>query len=357
MARGGLVTVEAKDLTQPVFQGRWRALRSFAERHGFLIGLVFVTAATLADGTETTVRWGRWLKAHHGPDVVIAAIFFFSGLALKREALVRGLLDFKAFAGALLLIFGVSPSWALLLSRWPMETGLAVGLFLVASMPSTLSSGVVMTENAGGNPATALLVTIVANGAAVFATPFLLESLSAGAGGSAALAVNKEALMATLAVLVLVPLILGMALRRPVCAVFHSVKGPSPGTINTILVILVVWIAVCGSRATILQGLARMPAILILGVVFHGGVLLAAFFTAAALGLAPGRREALIFVGGQKTLPLSVLLQTAIFPQYGEALVFCVCHHVLHLIMDGCVLSFFKSPRRADPVGKGKGGR
>lgn len=327
------------------------------ERHGFVVGLVIVTAATLADGTETTVRWGLWLKAHHGPDMVIAAIFFISALTLKRETLVRGLLDFKAFAGALVLIFGIAPSWAFVLSRWPMETGLAIGLFLVASMPSTLSSGVVMTETAGGNAATALLITVFANGAGVFATPLLLEGLTAGAGRSSALVLDKGALMGTLAVLVLVPLSAGMVLRRPVSALFQTVKGPSPGAINTILVILVVWIAVCGSRATIIQGLARMPAVLVLCVVFHGGVLFAAFITVRALGLAAGRREAVIFVGGQKTLPLSVLIQTAIFPQYGQALVFCVCHHVLHLIMDGCVLSFLKQSRRADPNGKGKGGR
>ena len=40
-------------------------------------------------------------------------------------------------------------------------------------------------------------------------------------------------------------------------------------------------------------------------------------------------------MGGQKTLPLSVILQVQLFPQYGLALTFCVLFHIIHLIMDG----------------------
>ncbi len=299
-----------------------------------------------------TVHWGLWLKAHHGPDFVIAAIFFFSGVALEKETLLHGLLDFKAFVSALALIFVIAPLWAHTLVQWPMDPGLAVGLFLVASMPTTLSSGVVMTQSAGGNAATALLITIVANAAAVLATPHLLKALAAGAGTFSAVALDKSALMGTLAVLVLIPLGLGTALRRPLSAVFQNPKCPSPGALNTILVIFVVWIALCGSRTTIVHGLDRMPQVLALCIIFHGGLLLAAFAFTRMFHLPPGRREAVIFMGGQKTLPLSVLLQTALFPQYGQALVLCLCHHVLHLLMDGFVLSFLKSPRRSNVSGK-----
>lgn len=343
---------EVKKVGPPVSLMRSRSLRGFLERYGFVLGLTIVTAAPLVDGAETTVQWGRWVKAHHGPDAVIAAIFFLSGVAMERETLFRGLLDFKAFAAALVLIFGAAPLWALGLSQWPMESGLVVGLFLVASMPTTLSSGVVMTETAGGNPATALLITIAANAAAVFATPLLLEGLTGRAAESSAVVLERVSLMGTLALLVLMPLTLGMALRRPVSKALQTAKGPKPGTINTVLVVLIVWVAVCGSRTTIVRGLGRMPGILVLGMLFHGGLLLTAFLWTRMLGLTPGRREAVILMGAQKTLPLSVLIQTAFFPQYGHALVFCVCHHILHLVMDGFVVSVLKKPRGADRRGK-----
>jgi sodium/bile acid cotransporter 7 len=55
-----------------------------------------------------------------------------------------------------------------------------------------------------------------------------------------------------------------------------------------------------------------------------------------------GRRESLIFMGAQKTLPLSIILQVALFPQYGQALVFCVVHHIVHLMMDGYLVAKLK---------------
>jgi sodium/bile acid cotransporter 7 len=61
------------------------------------------------------------------------------------------------------------------------------------------------------------------------------------------------------------------------------------------------------------------------------------------LKLGKGRRESVIFMGGQKTLPLSVILQMSLFPQYGIALVVCVMHHMVHLLMDGYLVGKLKS--------------
>ncbi|MGQ9668710.1 MAG: bile acid:sodium symporter [Desulfosoma sp.] len=322
---------------------RRKALSALLHRHGFMIGLIGVTALTVVDDAEISVRWGLWLKAHHGPDAIIAAIFFVSGLTLKKETLWQGLMDLKAIGGALFLIFILAPLWALALAQWPMGPGLVAGLFLVASMPTTLSSGVVMTGSAGGNTATALLITIVSNVASVVVTPLLLEFLLGQTMESTTVVLDTRALMVTLTFLVLTPLALGMSLRRPFLSLMEGTRCPHPGTLNTFLVIMIVWLGVCGSRHTILRGLNLMPLVLALAVVLHGGLLAGGFLMARSLGLSVGRREAVIFMGGQKTLPLSVLIQTAIFPQYGEALVFCVGHHLVHLIMDGGVLSLLKT--------------
>ena len=59
-------------------------------------------------------------------------------------------------------------------------------------------------------------------------------------------------------------------------------------------------------------------------------------------GIGPGRRESVIFMGGQKTLPLSVILQVTLFPTFGLALVVCVLHHIIHLIMDAYLVERLK---------------
>jgi sodium/bile acid cotransporter 7 len=51
-------------------------------------------------------------------------------------------------------------------------------------------------------------------------------------------------------------------------------------------------------------------------------------------------------MGGQKTLPLSIILQVSLFSQYGIALVVCVLHHIVHLAMDGYLVERLKSHDR-----------
>jgi sodium/bile acid cotransporter 7 len=48
-------------------------------------------------------------------------------------------------------------------------------------------------------------------------------------------------------------------------------------------------------------------------------------------------------MGAQKTLPLSIILQVSLFPQYTVALLVCVLHHIVHLIMDGYIVERMKT--------------
>jgi sodium/bile acid cotransporter 7 len=70
-------------------------------------------------------------------------------------------------------------------------------------------------------------------------------------------------------------------------------------------------------------------------VTFHGMLLAAAGVLTHLFRISKGKRESIIFMGGQKTLPLSIILQVSLFPQYGLALVVCVMHHLTQLLMDG----------------------
>ena len=75
---------------------------------------------------------------------------------------------------------------------------------------------------------------------------------------------------------------------------------------------------------------------------FHGILLIAGYGLTRLLKMEKGRRESVIFMGGQKTLPLSIILQVSLFPQYGLALVVCVLHHMIHLLMDGYLVGKLK---------------
>ena len=191
------------------------------KKYWFIAGLLLVFAITVSDTTETVFGAGRWFKIHGGPDAVIVLIFFFSGLILDFRQIRSGLKDLEGTLIVGVIIFLVAPVIAACFGMVPLDTGIKIGLFLVAVMPTTLSSG------------------------------------------------------------------------------------------------------------------DKIGIVFLLVVTFHGILLVAAGVFTRFFKIGIGRRESVIFMGGQKTLPLSVILQVSLFPQYGLALVVCVLHHMVHLLMDG----------------------
>lgn len=312
------------------------------KKYWFLIGLFLVFAVTVADTTETVSGIGRWFKVHHGPDAVVFLIFLFSGLILNARQIKSGVMEYKGIAAALLIIFLVAPMTGALFGLLPVNTGVKIGIFLVAVMPTTLSSGVVMTGAAGGNMAQALVITIMANGLAVFTIPVILSLLLNLVGGSTVVVIDKPAIMIKLGSCVLLPLCVGLAIK----VAAKSLPGRFVSRfqmLNQFLVLAIVWMAMSQAKNSIVSGGASLGIILLLVFGYHGILLAAAGIFTRFLKLGKGRRESIIFMGAQKTLPLSIILQVSLFPQYGLALVVCVLHHLIHLLMDGYLVGSLKA--------------
>jgi len=311
------------------------------KKYWFLIGLFLVFVVTVADVSETVSSIGKWLKMHRGPDAVIVLIFFFSGLILNARQIKSGIMDAKGIITALIIIFLVAPVTAALFVAIPLDTGVLIGIFLVAVMPTTLSSGVVMTGAAGGNMAQALVITLLANGLAVFTIPVMLSLLLRLVGGSAVVYIDKLGIIIKLGCYVLLPLCVGLAIklvaRSFVDRVVHRLQ-----TLNQLLVLAIVWMAMSQAKGAIVNGGTSVGIIFLLVFGFHGMLLAAAGLFTGCLKLGKGRRESVIFMGVQKTLPLSIILQVSLFPQYGIALVVCVLHHLIHLLMDGYLVERLK---------------
>jgi sodium/bile acid cotransporter 7 len=278
---------------------------------------------------------------HRGPDAVIVLIFFFSGLILNVRQIRTGVMDIKVIIAALIIIFLVAPAVGLLFGAIPIDTGIVIGIFLVAVMPTTLSSGVVMTGAAGGNMAQALAITIIANGLAVFTIPLMLALLSNLVDGSTIIVIDRLAIMIKLGFYVLLPLCLGLAIKI-FAESFTNRFVHRLQILNQFLVLAIVWMAMSQARDAIVGGGASVGIILVLVFSFHAILLVSAAIFIGCLKLGKGRRESVIFMGGQKTLPLSIILQVSLFPQYGLALVVCALHHVVHLLMDGYLVGRIK---------------
>jgi solute carrier family 10 (sodium/bile acid cotransporter), member 7 len=312
-------------------------LRQWISKYWFICGLVLLAVITVADRHEWTVAIGRWLKSHSGPNLVIFFIFIFSGIILDTRLLRKGFRDARATLAALIVIFLISPVLAWVYHFFPINIQILTGLFLVAVMPSTLSSGVVMTQGASGNMAHALFVTILANTMAVFTIPVALSMLLTTFTDSRMIEIDAKGIMLKIAFLVILPLAFGMIIQligRSRILQFQS----KVQIINQLLVLMIVWMGMCQSRETIVSGGSAIFPIAFISFSYHLLLVLSAMGISKIMKIGPGRRESVIFMGGQKTLPLSVILQSTLFPEYGLALVVCVGHHIIHLVMDAyCV--------------------
>jgi len=324
-------------------QRRTLTLLRLIKQNWFLVALVGICVVTLIDVTGTIAGMGKWFKSHNGADATICTIFFCSGLILKREEIRAGLRDIRGAVIALVIIFGFAPLAAFIIGSLPLDPAVRIGLFLVSVMPTTMSSGVVMTGAAGGNIAHALLITVVANSLSIVTIPF---SLSLLVQTVEAVPIDKGQLMVQMALLVLLPLMLGLFLRPKKKGAFLTSLQRGIPMLNQCLILAIVWMGVSDARSTVLGGGAQVFVILALAFFFHAILLAAGFLCIRLFHIPRGRMESILFMGGQKTLPLSVLFQVKLFPQYGLALVFCVMHHIIHLMMDGYLVGRLKRVKK-----------
>jgi solute carrier family 10 (sodium/bile acid cotransporter), member 7 len=319
------------------FRSSVKALE-YVKKRWFLFSLAAVCLITLFDGSGRVAALGRWCKAQGGADAVIFLIFLASGLILNNEQIRKGLGDLKGTALALLVIFVMAPVVAYAISALPMDRGIRIGLFLVAVTPTTMTSGVVMTGAAGGNMAHALLITVLANGMSMLTIPLSLSVLLGVGGEGGAVSIEKGRMMVQIGFLVLAPLLTGMLLRPRRPGLAGGLRKGVP-IFTQSMILAIVWMGLSGAKDAVLGGGAGTLQVFAFAFLFHALLLVVAFALVMLFRVGPGRRESVIFMGGQKTLPLAVLLQTTLFPEHGLALAFCVIHHFVHLMMDGYLVN------------------
>ncbi len=300
----------------------------------FLLGLVLVFIAIIIDKSNTLARIGIILKNNHTSEIIIFLIFIVSGLLIEKDQIKAGIKDIKSTLLSLIVILIVAPTAALLAIFIPLETGVVIGLFLVAVMPTTLSSGVVMTGTAGGNMAHALFITIISNFIGIFSIPFILSWLLLFLNETKGLTIDQGAIIIKLIIIVLVPLIIGIYSKPFVYKIFHPDKKKLQ-MINQCMVIGMVFISLAGAKQVIMGKSSSFFYIILLVTVFHLILLGSSYVLIKIFSIKKGSCESILFMGSQKTLPLSIMIQVSYFSEYGIALLVCVMHHIVHLLIDG----------------------
>ncbi len=296
------------------------------------IGLVAAIAAALAvplpAGVVAALGWFRpWL---------VITIFLVNGYQTRLSEAPRGWTFPLTFATVAVLTLGAGP-W---LGRgvaelYGLPAAVALGLVVMAAMPPTLSSGIVLTEVAGGNGLWALMLTVGINLVGVFAIPFMLAWAAPRAPGEAGVAVDSAALLTKLMLWVLAPFLVGGLAKRLVGG-----RGLAPAMkyIPSTCVILTVWISCMMKRNDLLSlSLSTLGLMAVGGLTVHLVLMAACVAGSVPLRLGPSQRRAMLFVGSQKTLPVALGVLTALPGVGAGAVIVCIVFHFLQLLTDSFI--------------------
>lgn len=205
----------------------------------------------------------------------------------------------------------------------------AIGLIITATVPSTLSSGIVLTQLAGGDGVKALFLTILLNLVGIFTIPFILPVVLDNVG---TLDLSPWPLLKQLLLIVLLPFVIGMLGRRMLqFSPRHWLIRYLPSS----CVIITVWISISASSDTLREiSLTLIVSITIASLLLHGALI--ALCIASRRLYQPERQEwlALLFTASQKTLPVAIGILAALNQPIGVALVACILFHFMQLLVD-----------------------
>lgn len=305
-------------------------MRSFLHRRWFLIALAALLVAGISLHRELAPAVDR-VPA----DAIVVVVLLVMAFSLRTSDVGSAL---RRPAGWLLAI-GVSlvvlPPLAWAAGRW-LVRDLADGLIIATAVPCTLGSAAVMTRRAGGNDSIALVVTLLTNLACFVVTPAWIETLTGRTGGPDQ---DFAQLVAKLAVLVVLPIVVGQLLRQPQrmghWATRHRVALGVVAQLGILAMVLIGAVR-CGEQLYSLEtGLTPVAGQLaaVVGIVaaLHLAAWALGYWGASRMGLPPEDRPAVAFAGSQKTLMIGL----AIALDFGGLAVLpMMAYHVEQLLID-----------------------
>lgn len=336
----------------PADKGGMEKFKAFADKQFLMIGLVIALLSGLIFPAP-----GRWLtinaKMSFGgkdwglPQLAVIIIFVNSGMGLQSLSKLN---HPKALSFGILFTLFITPllAWPLLVFfKGYVNMVLLQGLSLFCAVPTTLSSGIAMVQNANGNVPLAILLTTVTNLAGVFTMPISMSYIFKGAS----VHISSADMMFQLSCLTLLPLLLGLVLKNAVVAIATFAKDyKKPLTkLQNCCIFLVVWLMTSGAQSKVMHTSASDLVICImLAILIHVVYRFCAYFAANAAKFEPEEWICVVLMCSQKSLPACVsvisCLPEELRLQGGVLIVPCIMCHFSQLMIDGFLAIRWKVP-------------
>lgn len=290
--------------------------------------------------------WVRPLAGHATlRSLVTAFVLFLMGLTFAADSLRRSL----RYPGPAALAIGVNTLLVPLLalpSMWLLSAEMSGGLIVTALVPSTLASAAVWTRKAGGDDATAMVVSVVTNLACFIVAPLGLWLIF---GRTTDLSPQDQ--IVSLLLWVVIPLVLGQWLRRAALADWATTHR---GKLSTVAQVGILVMVCFGSVASADRLAAReqsgggfeILAVGVLALTVHLLAFFLAILAARAIRATPQSQIAVGIAGSQKTLMVS--LQIGL--DFGVSILPMIIYHVGQLMLDTLIVQHWAKRYPPEPV-------
>ena len=224
---------------------------------------------------------------------------------------------------------------------------LIVGASVMACMPTTLSSGIVISTQAGGDEGLSLLLTVLLSLLGVLILPF---SISLVLDIGAKIEIPVWPLIQKLLIIVLIPFGVGSLIRLK----WGRPKWPFVAYIPLTGIVVVVWSVASSKQSSFANaGFDLIGMALLIGFTMHMLLLGLVYAAARIQRISPGYKRSVVIIASQKTLPIAVAVLAIIESkvtanQLGLGMMVCVIWHFTQTIIDSLIAARWRKGMQLD---------
>ncbi|HBO57609.1 MAG: hypothetical protein CNC89_01995 [Puniceicoccaceae bacterium MED-G31] len=324
-------------------------MQKYLKKHTFTLWLLL--AVILAVLFPAFGSKGGLLYPELSTSIGVWLIFFLQGIALPTSELTSGYSPKRLHAFVLswnYIIFPIVVGVLLLPLSLAVPNELRLGFWLLAILPTTVSSAVVFSTVSKGNTSNAIFSTVFSNLLSVLLVPAVAVAyLSVESGVSLSL----SPLFSKLFLLIVAPLILGQLVRKWLPNISASIANRTKGFGNWIIVFIVhcAFAQSVSSGFLIQLGLFSIFKVISITILILLVVSQLVWWSSSLINLSKEQRISAFFCSSQKSLATGLPLTTSILAlapglvDAASVLIPLMCYHPAQLILAGILSGRWES--------------
>jgi sodium/bile acid cotransporter 7 len=292
----------------------------------------------------------------HVLDIGVVVIMFIGSLKLAPSRFREAVKRIDLIGVSVVSVFFLAPLLSLAaatLFGFTSEPD-KLSVLICSAQASTLATGIVLTEIAGGAVALAMVITMANNMVTVFLTPLVFRLFS-----DASIQVDHLAMGQEIAFKIVLPVLVAQVARHWLAG-FAARRSRVLSITSQLIILLYIYAGVAAGLARLGGPALLLPRILGLVVVFHLTLVTINALIARLLARDSGERTAFVLCSSQKTLPAAMIIWKGYFPGLPLGPIVAVAYHLTQLVVDSIVAPGFKRlplirTRRIDDDRRGGG--